>query len=60
MGMMFDVKYTPLQQNLIQLNNAMTEMQSFAVHRIELDHTNADVLKVGVAVSDVSQHGDSP
>ena len=32
----------------------MTEMWSFAARRVELVHTNAEVVKVGVAASDVS------
>ena len=53
--MMFDVKYTPLQDNLIQLNHAIAEMQQFALHRAELDHTNAAVVKAGTSVREVSQ-----
>ena len=33
MGMMFDVKYLQLQQNLVHLNTAMVELQQFAVHK---------------------------
>ena len=55
MGMMFDVKYAPLQQNLAQLNTAMVELQQFAVHKNELAQTNSDVREVSVNVTELSQ-----
>ena len=55
MGMMFDVKYAPLQQNLFQLNTAMVELQQFAVHKNELAQTNSDVREVSSHVTELSQ-----
>ena len=55
MGMMFDVKYLPLQQNLVHLNTAMVELQQFAVHKNELAQTNSDVRQVGANVTELSQ-----
>ena len=55
MGMMFDVKYLPLQQNLVHLNTAMVELQQFAVHKNDLAQTNSDVRQVGANVTELSQ-----
>ena len=53
MGMMFDVKYAPLQ--LAQLNSAMVELQQFAVHKNDLAQTNTNVREVSSHVTELSQ-----
>ena len=52
--MMLNAKYTPRQDNLIQFKNIVVEKQ-FAAHRAELDHDNAEVVKIGASVSELSQ-----
>ena len=55
MGAMFDVKLASVQQNLVQLNSAVTELQTHAVHRAELATTNAHVQHLAESVTEVSR-----
>ena len=51
---MFDLKLTPVAQNLTNLSNAVAELQEFAVHKSDLAVSNLNIQTIADSVTIVS------